>query len=178
MEDEDEAVKIALAKSVLFTIQEQEDCQIVQTISRRRRLPNSSDYFYLFLISFHFIWFIFIFIIFIIFIICLFLFIFLFLLFFVSSQLAARSFQLFNSPHPCCTLAAKIQSTFYEHNQLFYGIQPWVFHFLSNVNIHVKSHFAISQANQNHLLQDFVSFSACWEKLKQIAHRHQLCYFC
>ena len=32
MEDEDEAVKIALAKSVLFTIQE-EDCRIVQTIS-------------------------------------------------------------------------------------------------------------------------------------------------
>ena len=33
MEDEDEAVKIALAKSVLFTIQEEEDCRIVQTIS-------------------------------------------------------------------------------------------------------------------------------------------------
>ena len=33
MEDEDEAVKIALAKAVLFTIQEEEDCRIVQTIS-------------------------------------------------------------------------------------------------------------------------------------------------
>ena len=27
----------------------------------------------------------------------------------------------------------------------FYGIQPWVFHFLSNVNIQAKSHFAIFQ---------------------------------
>ena len=116
----------------------------------------------------------------------------------------------------------------------FYGIQPWIFHFLSNVNIQAKSHFAIfqvllflrstccfrflcteyetvwlitqccsicifvctvitlinlknfkyptkirlcSQANQNHLLRDFVSFSACWDKWKQIARRHQLCYF-
>ena len=99
----------------------------------------------------------------------------------------------------------------------FYGIQPWVFHFLFNVIIQAKSHFAIfqvllfpislhwiwnslrnnsvsfnlhfvctiialkirlcSQANQNHLLRDFVSFSACWDKWKQIACRHQLCYF-
>ena len=104
----------------------------------------------------------------------------------------------------------------------FSGIQPWVFHFLSNVNIQEKSHlpffmyccffvvlvvsnfFALnmepfeencnsvlfnlhfvctiimlinlnnfkypskirlcSQANQNHLLRDFASFSACWDK--------------
>ena len=123
----------------------------------------------------------------------------------------------------------------------FYGIQPWVFHFLSNLNIQAKFHFAIfqvllflrstccfqflvvcnfylhwiwnslrnnsvlfnlhfvctiikfinqwiilnippkihlcSQANQNHLLRDFISFSACWDKWKQIARRHQLCYF-
>ena len=111
----------------------------------------------------------------------------------------------------------------------FYGIQPWVFHFLSNVNIQANSHFAIfqvllflrstccfqflcaeygtvwgttqsvlfnlhfvctiitlinlnnfkyptkirlcSQANQKHLLGEFVSLSACWDKWKQ------LCYF-
>ena len=34
-----------------------------------------------------------------------------------------------------------------------------------------------SQANQNHLLRDFVSFSACWDEWKQRARRHQLCYF-
>ena len=33
-----------------------------------------------------------------------------------------------------------------------------------------------SWANQNHLLRNFVSFSACWDKWKQIARRHQLCY--
>ena len=102
-----------------------------------------------------------------------------------------------------------------------YGIPPWVFHFLSNVNIQAKSHFAIflvllflrstccfqflcieygtvcginnsvmfnlhfvctiitlinlnnfkyptkvhlcSQANQNNLLQDFISFSVRWD---------------
>ena len=32
-----------------------------------------------------------------------------------------------------CSLAAKIQSEFYECNQLSYGIQPGVFHLLSNV---------------------------------------------
>jgi len=45
----------------------------------------------------------------------------------------------------CCTRAAKIQSTFHERNQLFYGIQPLVFHFLSNVNVQAKSHCAIFQ---------------------------------
>jgi len=45
----------------------------------------------------------------------------------------------------CCTLVAKIQSTFHERNQLFYGIQLWVFHFLCNVNVQAKSHFAIFQ---------------------------------
>ena len=117
----------------------------------------------------------------------------------------------------CCTLAAKIQSEFYERNwQLSYGIRPWVFHLFSNVNIQAKSHFAIfqvllflrstccfqflcsdygtvwaitlhfvctiitfknlnsfkyptkirlcSQPNQNHLLRDLFSFSACWHK--------------
>ena len=34
-----------------------------------------------------------------------------------------------------------------------------------------------SQANQNHLLRDFVSFLACWDKWKHIARRNQLCYF-
>ena len=108
-----------------------------------------------------------------------------------------------------------------------YGSQPWVFHFLSNVIIQAKFHFAIfqvllfpislhwiwnslrnnsvlfnlqfvrtiitlisldnfkyptkirlcSQPNQNHLLRDFISFSACWDKWKQIARRHLLCYF-
>ena len=106
----------------------------------------------------------------------------------------------------------------------FYGIQPWIFHFLSN---QAKSQFAIflvllflrstccfqflcteygtvwgitqccsicilfvctiikliklnnfkyptkihlcSQANQNYLLWDFVSFPACWDKWKQLA---------
>ena len=32
-----------------------------------------------------------------------------------------------------CSLAAKIQSEFYKRNQLSYGIQPRVFHLLSNV---------------------------------------------
>ena len=45
----------------------------------------------------------------------------------------------------CCTLAATIQSTFYERNQLFYGIQHRVFRFLSNVNIQAKFHFVIFQ---------------------------------
>ena len=125
----------------------------------------------------------------------------------------------------CCTLAAKIQSTFYEcKSVLIYGIQPGVFHFLSN---QAKSQFAIfpvllflrstccfqflcteygtvwgitqcssicilfvctiikfiklnkfkyptkirlcSQADQNHLLWDIVSFSACRDKWKQLA---------
>ena len=135
------------------------------------------------------------------------------------------------------TLAAVVllQLKFSRPFTNFYGIQPWVFHFLSNVNIQAKSHFAIfqvllflrsacrlqflcteygtvwgitqccsicilfapsyktlinrnnfkyptkirlcSQANQNHLLRDFISFSACWDKWKQIARRYQLCYF-
>ena len=29
--------------------------------------------------------------------------------------------------------------------KVFYDIQPWIFHFLSNVNIQAKSHFAIFQ---------------------------------
>ena len=95
MEDEDEAVKIALAKSVLFTIQEEEDCRIVQTIS----------------ILFHFIYFFFNFIIFyfyyfyyyffnfynlfiFIFLLLLFFFCFYYFLFFGSSQFSARSSQL------------------------------------------------------------------------------------
>ena len=97
MEDEDEAVKIALAKSVLFTIQEEEDCRIVQTISI---LFNLISCIFIFIV----------FIIFFIFIICLFLLFSLFLLYFLfllfiifvifwqlavlNSQLAARRLQL------------------------------------------------------------------------------------
>ena len=43
----------------------------------------------------------------------------------------------------CSNLAVQIQSVFYEYNFYFYWIQPWVFLLLSNVNIQVKSHFAI-----------------------------------
>ena len=134
------------------------------------------------------------------------------------------------------TLAAVVllQLKFSRPFTNFYGIQPWVFHFLSNVNIQAKSHFAFfqvllflssaccfqflcteygtvwgitqwlfnlhfvctiitlinlnnfkyptkirlcSQANQNDLLRYYVSFTACWDKWKQIARRHQLCYF-
>ena len=43
----------------------------------------------------------------------------------------------------CCTLAAGIQSIFYELNFCFYCIHPCVFLLLSYINISAKSHLAI-----------------------------------